>query len=53
MVTKYSDHAIGVVVRIQLLLHRSILRRALVQLLLESYGCVISTKHLGGQALHI
>lgn len=37
MVTKYGDHAIGMVVRIQLLLHRSILRRALVQLLLESY----------------
>lgn len=53
MVTKYGDHAIGMIVRIQFLLHRSILGRALVQLLLESYGCVISTKHLGSQALHI
>lgn len=53
MVTKYSDHAISVVVRIQLLLHRSILRRALIQLFLKGYGSVIGTEHLGSQALHI
>lgn len=53
MVTEYGDHAIGVVVRVQLLLNRSILRCPLVQLLLESDGCVIGTKHLGSQAFHI
>lgn len=53
MVAEYGDHAVSVVVRIQLLLNRSILRRALVQLLLEGYGCIVGTKHLGSQALHV
>ena len=53
MVTEDGYHAIRVIVCIQLLLNCGDLWRALVQLLLEGYGCVISTKHLGGQALHI
>ena len=52
MVTEDGDLSIGGVVRSDLLLDRSVLRRIL-ELLLESPRGVISTEDLGGQALHL
>ena len=53
MVTQDSDHTVGVVVRIQLLLHGSLIGSTLVELLLERYRRVVRTEHFRSQALHV
>ena len=53
MVAEYSDHAVRMIVRVQLLLHRARFRCSLVELLLERYGRVMRTAHLRREAFHI
>lgn len=53
MVTQDSHHTVSVVVGIQLLLHGSIFRRTLVELLLECDRRVVRTEHLRSEALHV
>lgn len=53
MVTQDGDHAVGVVVRVELLLHRALLRGATVEEVLERQGRVIRTEDLSSQALHV
>jgi ABC-type cobalamin transport system ATPase subunit len=53
MVTQDGHHTICLVVRIEFLLKRSLLRRVLVELLLEGDGSVVGTEDLGCETLHV
>ena len=53
MVTQNGDHAIGVVVGIQLLLHSPVHRCSRVKLFLEGDRCVVCTEHLRCETLHV
>ena len=52
MVTQDGNHAVSVIVGVELLLHSAFVRCTLIELLLEGVGRVEGTEHLGGETFH-